>query len=62
MLLVRNGAGDATYLLLTGAQGEAIGPRILDWIAEPVKISGRTLRYDDLLVLRSDTATYTAPD
>lgn len=62
VLLVRNEAGDATYLLLTGAQGEAIGPRILDRIAEPVKISGRTLRYDDLLVLRSDPATYTVPD
>jgi hypothetical protein len=62
VLLVRNSAGDATYLLLTGAQGEAIGPRILDRIAEPVKISGRTLRYDDLLVLRSDPSTYTVPD
>jgi len=62
VLLVRNGAGDATYLLLTGPQGEAIGHEILDRIAEPVKISGRTLRYDDLLVLRSDPATYTDPD
>ncbi len=58
VLLVRDAQGGATYFLLTGPEGESLGPRILDRIAEPIEIPGRVCRHDDLLVLASDPETW----
>lgn len=57
LLLVRLPDGSARQLLLVGAQGEAIGPRLLDRIAEPVRVTGRLERTLDLWILRSDPAS-----
>jgi nitrite reductase/ring-hydroxylating ferredoxin subunit/DMSO/TMAO reductase YedYZ heme-binding membrane subunit len=53
LLLVRDGEQTVRHVLLTGPGGEAIGPELLDYVAEPVRISGRLERMDDLFVLRA---------
>jgi len=58
VLLVRDARGRASYYLLASEGGEPVGSRVLDLVAEPVEITGRVLRYDDLSVLRADPATY----
>jgi hypothetical protein len=58
VLWVRDGSGRELHLLLVGADGRALNREILDFVAEPVAVTGRVLRYDDLLVLRADPNAY----
>ena len=58
LLLIRDAEGNANYLLLATEDGGTVNGAVLDMIAEPVEITGRLLRYDDLRVLRADPATY----
>jgi hypothetical protein len=55
---VRDRSGRELHLLLVGADGRALNREILDFVAEPVAVTGRVLRYDDLLVLRADPSAY----
>lgn len=56
VLLVRDEAGLASYLLLVSESGEPIGTRIVerDLVAEPVRIRGAVQRIGDSFVLRTD--------
>ena len=56
--LVRNQKGEATLLLLQGADGHAINNEILDRVAEPIEISGQVIRLGDTLILRSEPGTF----
>jgi hypothetical protein len=58
VFLVTDAAGRATCHLLTGADGRAVNREVLDRVAEPLEITGEVLRLGDLLLLRSDPATY----
>ena len=58
VLLVRQKDGPAIYLLLVSADGQAVNKQVLDVVAEPVEITGEVERQGDMLVLRSDPATY----
>lgn len=58
VFVVTDAAGRATYHLLTGADGRAVNREVLDRVAEPLEITGEVLRLGDLLLLRSDPATY----
>ena len=58
MLLVRQSHGPAVYVLLVSASGEPVNQAVLDLVAEPVEITGDLERQGDLLILRSDPATY----
>ena len=58
VLLLRDGAGNATYLLLVGEQGQTINKDVLSMVAEPVQISGRVMRHDDLLVMYADPSGF----
>jgi len=58
VLLIRDGSGNATYLLLVGEQGETINDEVLTMVAEPVQISGRVMRHDDLLVMYANPAGF----
>jgi hypothetical protein len=44
-------------LLLVASDGAALGPRILDLVAEPVEIEGEVSRLGDQLVFSTDPAT-----
>lgn len=52
VLLVRDGNGLAHYFLLTDKLGGAVNAEVLDWVAEPVRITGEVLRRGNVLILR----------
>lgn len=58
VLCVRDAAGRASYFLLVSSAGEALNHAVLDFVAEPVEITGEVERRGDILVLRADPATY----
>ncbi|MCE2392679.1 MAG: hypothetical protein J4G09_14575 [Proteobacteria bacterium] len=58
VFVVRHGQGEASHLLLTDADGGSVNSRVLDRVAEPLRIRGRVERFGELLVLRADPETY----
>lgn len=58
VLLVRRGQGPAWYVLLVSQTGEPVNQQVLDYVAEPVAITGELQRQDGLLVLRADPSGY----
>ena len=58
VLLVRQKAGPAIYLLLVSANGKPVNQQVLDLVAEPVQITGDVERQGDWLILRADPTTY----
>lgn len=53
-LVMRDERGHATYVVLSSTDGEPLGERVLDLVAEPVRAAGRLVRADGLLVLHTD--------
>ena len=58
VFLVRDRRGVATYFLLADEDGGQVNDRVLDHIADPLQVEGHVVRYGDVLVLRSDPATF----
>ena len=58
VLCVRDAAGRASYFWLLAADGGALGPEVLEFVAEPVAIEGELRQRGEDLVLRADPATY----
>lgn len=58
VLLVRPKDGPPLYFLLVSSEGRPVNDRVLDFVAEPVQITGQVVRQDDLLIMRADPATY----
>ncbi len=54
VLCVRDASGAAVYLLLVDRSGGPVGRRVLDYVAEPVRLVGDVERIGDQLVLRFD--------
>jgi hypothetical protein len=52
--LVRDQQDETRLLLLTGSDGRAIGPELLDYVAEPVRIPGHLLRLGTTLILQTE--------
>ncbi len=58
MLLVRREGASALNLLLVDARGHPVNDAVLDYVAEPVEITGDVVRRHDLLLLRAQPETY----
>ena len=58
VLLVRQKDNPPIYLLLVSADSKPVNKEILDLVAEPVQITGEVERQGELLVLKSNPATY----
>jgi len=58
VLLLRSQNGPAVYLLLVSANGKPVNQQVLDYVAEPVEITGEVERQGDFLILRADPAAY----
>lgn len=54
MLLTFDGLGRAQYYLLVSAEGSPLGERIVPFIGERVRVTGRVFEAGDLQVLRLD--------
>jgi hypothetical protein len=52
--LVRDASGEARVVLLTGSDGRRIGAELLDYVAEPVTISGTLVRVGPNVVLKME--------
>ena len=57
VLLVRNAEGCANYLLLVSADGKPVNQEVLEFVAEPVQITGEVEWQGELLILRADPRT-----
>ncbi|MEM9486750.1 MAG: hypothetical protein AAGA83_24010 [Cyanobacteria bacterium P01_F01_bin.116] len=55
---VQNNRKDVMYFLLADEQGQAVNDRILNLIADPVRITGTVMQYDDMFVLQAEPSTY----
>lgn len=51
VLRVINNEGAANYYLLVGENGEKMNEAVKDFVAEPVSITARAVKYDDWIVL-----------
>jgi len=58
IFLVRQRQGPPLYLLLVSRDGRPVNQQVLDFVAEPLEITGDVERRDGLLILRADPATY----
>lgn len=58
MLLVRREGAIPLNLLLVSADNQPVNDQVLDLVAEPVEVTGEAMRQGELLLLRSDPATY----
>ena len=57
-LAVKDSSGKLRLLLLTGSDGRALSREVLDFMAEPVEITGRLRRSLDTLILSADPTTF----
>ena len=58
LFVAHDSAGQSFRLLLVDRQLQPVGRRVLDVVAEPLRISGRAYRRGDLLYLAADPSTY----
>ena len=58
VLLVRDEAGRAAYMLLVDEYGSSVNERVLDLVAEPIEVTGQLERVGTQLVLKADPAGY----
>jgi hypothetical protein len=58
ILRVETANGEFRYFLLTDETGGEINDRILDFVAEPIEITGRVSRRGEFLVLAADPSAY----
>ncbi|NET39721.1 MAG: hypothetical protein F6K19_48475, partial [Cyanothece sp. SIO1E1] len=58
VFVVRNQKRDTMYLLLADLEGHAVNARILDVVADPIKITGEVIQFGDIFVLKADPETY----
>ncbi len=58
LFVAHDSAGQSFRLLLVDSQLQPVGRRVLDVVAEPLRISGRVFRRGDLLYLAADPSTY----
>lgn len=58
LFLARDSQGTAIALQLTGAHGEPLSQEVLDFVAEPIEITGEVSRQGEWLTLRAPLSTY----
>jgi len=57
LFLVESADGSRVHYLLVDPQGRPVNDRVLDYVAEPVRISGEERRLGDLRILAADPQT-----
>ncbi|NET54745.1 MAG: hypothetical protein F6K47_00595 [Symploca sp. SIO2E6] len=55
---VENNRNDVMYFLLADEQGKAVNDRILNFVADPIQITGKVIQYDDMFVIQADPSGY----
>lgn len=57
LLVVDDADGPAAHLLLVGPGGSSLAKRVLDFVAEPVDVTGEVRRRGDLWIMEADPAS-----
>jgi hypothetical protein len=57
VVVTRDTTGRANYYLLLGPNGESMNRAVQDYVAEPISIYGRLVRYDDWIVCYAADST-----
>jgi hypothetical protein len=52
MLVTRDAARNETFYLLATEEGGVANERVLEFVGDPVEVSGRLERHGDLLILQ----------
>ncbi|NEP56555.1 MAG: hypothetical protein F6K31_05965 [Symploca sp. SIO2G7] len=55
---VENNRQDVMYFLLADEQGQAVNDRILNLVADPIRIKGKVIQYDDMFVIQAALSSY----
>ncbi len=58
VLRVETEGGDYQHYLLVDQDAAAVNDRVLEFVAEPVEITGEVVRHDNLLYLEADPESY----
>lgn len=58
LFVIRDAKGHALPLMLAGSDGRALDRSFLDYVAEPIEVTGVVDRHDDIFVLKADPATF----
>ncbi|MEA5472005.1 hypothetical protein [Spirulina sp. 06S082] len=58
IFLVENEAGEKMYFVLSDREGKAVNDRILDKVADEVRITGEVIQAGDMFILKADPDTY----
>ena len=58
LFVVKDREGQVSYLLLVGEDGSSVHTQVLDKVAEPLEITGAVTQQGDVLIMKSDPATY----
>jgi nitrite reductase/ring-hydroxylating ferredoxin subunit/DMSO/TMAO reductase YedYZ heme-binding membrane subunit len=58
VFVVSDGSGASRHFLLVDEQERAVNERVLGFVAEPIRITGRVVRRDNLYYLKADPSTY----
>ncbi|MDJ0841515.1 MAG: hypothetical protein QNK37_33720 [Acidobacteriota bacterium] len=53
-LVVKDKEGNARYFILVSPEGRAMNKEVLDMVAEPVRVTGKAVGYDNLTLLYTD--------
>ena len=61
VIKVSNTLGQSNYFLLRGENGQPVNEMVLDYVAEPVRISGQGYQYHNWMILNIDESTGIKP-
>ena len=54
LLHVQNDKGESNYYIIVGTDGEKMNKAVQDFVAEPVRLKGKLVQYDDWIVIYVD--------
>jgi hypothetical protein len=58
VFVVKDFAGTANYFLLVSAEGKTINQEVLPFVADPIRIEGQVIQYENVLVLQADSKNF----
>jgi hypothetical protein len=58
VLVVQDGRGASRHFLLVDRSERPVNVRVLEFVAEPIQITGEVVRKDNLYYLKADPSTY----
>lgn len=58
VFLANNQDGEPLYFMLADLDGAAVNDKVLDLVADPIRITGDVMRYGDIYVIKADPNTY----